>query len=38
MRSQSLEIFLGLVYMDYADDPFKEARIPTGATTNGNHD
>jgi predicted Zn-dependent protease len=26
MFSQSLEIFLGLVYLDYTDDPVKEAR------------
>ena len=26
MSSQALEIFLGLVYLDYADDPDKEAR------------
>jgi predicted Zn-dependent protease len=25
MRSESLEIFLGLVYLDYTDDPVKEA-------------
>ena len=25
MRSQALEIFLGLVYLDYTDDPVKEA-------------
>jgi tetratricopeptide (TPR) repeat protein len=25
MRSESLEIFLGLVYLDYVDDPVKEA-------------
>jgi predicted Zn-dependent protease len=29
MFAQSLEIFLGLIYLDYADDPAKEAR---GAT------
>jgi predicted Zn-dependent protease len=26
MRSEALEIFLGLVYLDYTDDPLKEAR------------
>ena len=26
MRSEALEIFLGLVYLDYTDDPVKEAR------------
>ena len=26
MYSQALEIFLGLVYLDYTDDPDKEAR------------
>ncbi len=26
MKSQALEIFLGLVYLDYTDDPLKEAR------------
>lgn len=26
MKSQSLEIFLGLVYLDYTDDPLKESR------------
>jgi hypothetical protein len=26
MYAQSLEIFLGLVYLSYADDPDKEAR------------
>jgi hypothetical protein len=26
MYSQSLEIFLGLIYLDYVDDPEKEAR------------
>jgi hypothetical protein len=26
MYAQSLEIFLGLVYLDYTDDPDKEAR------------
>ena len=26
MKSEALEIFLGLVYLDYTDDPLKEAR------------
>ena len=26
MRSEALEIFLGLVYLDYTDDPLKESR------------
>ena len=26
MKAESLEIFLGLVYLDYTDDPVKEAR------------
>ncbi|MBD5656746.1 MAG: hypothetical protein IAI50_16425, partial [Candidatus Eremiobacteraeota bacterium] len=26
MKSEALEIFLGLVYLDYTDDPVKEAR------------
>jgi predicted Zn-dependent protease len=29
MFAQSLEIFLGLIYLDYADDPAKEARNAT---------
>ncbi|HTJ28049.1 MAG TPA: M48 family metalloprotease [Candidatus Limnocylindria bacterium] len=29
MFSQSLEIFLGLVYLDYTDDPIKEAQART---------
>jgi predicted Zn-dependent protease len=30
MRAQALEIFLGLIYLDYTDDPLKEARATTG--------
>ena len=33
MRAQALEIFLGLIYLDYTDDPLKEARATTGAAT-----
>jgi len=36
MHSEALEIFLGLVYLDYTDDPFKEAHpLGTGQTTTG---
>ncbi len=30
MRSEALEIFLGLVYLDYTDDPQKEAHAASG--------
>lgn len=38
MRAQSLEIFLGLVYLDYTDDPVKEAHGAAPAGGNGQHD
>jgi hypothetical protein len=31
MHAEALEIFLGLVYLDYTDDPDKEAH-PEGVT------
>ena len=31
MRSEALEIFLGLVYLDYTDDPVKESHATTSA-------
>jgi len=33
MRAQALEIFLGLVYLDYTDDPQKEAHAPGAQAT-----
>ncbi|MDQ2908819.1 MAG: M48 family metalloprotease [Candidatus Eremiobacteraeota bacterium] len=37
MRTQSLEIFLGLIYLDYTDDPVQEAHVPSSGVGN-NHD
>ena len=35
MHALALEVFLGLIYLDYTDDPAKEAQ-PDGAATNQN--
>ncbi len=37
MSSQALQIFLGLVYLDYTDDPTREAH-PYGGIGDGHHD
>jgi hypothetical protein len=35
MESLSLEIFMGLVYLDYTDDPLKESRLTSTGGTYG---
>ena len=37
MHTQALEVFLGLIYLDYTDDPAKEAH-PAGPQTGANSD